>query len=223
MKLIIKIIGVLIICVFLGCNKKEKDKTLKKRFSSFLMQYYLDYPLINSNNDVERFNEFLRVNFQDYKIVRYQEYNLELDSIAKVLHVDITIDYVKYRSSIDLKVYSDNIDECAEGDNMSTGFQSKKLRPINEYYFLGKVHTLMSVVSNDSVGVPILNKKGPYTTKSKVLFLYDNNELSVYCVKNNVAPKTVAFIEQHLVDFLKSRDELPFDFAFIPIEIKDKE
>jgi hypothetical protein len=216
----IKVIGILLLCIFMGCNNTEKDKESKKIFSSFLMQYYLDYPLIKSNKDVKRFNEFLRINFQDYKIIRHQVYNLKLDSVAEVLHINVVVDYKKHKSIIDLKMYSDSLDRCA-GNNINTGFQSKKLRTIEKYYFLRKIHTLMSTISNDTIGVPIFNKKIPHTKASRVLFLYDNNELSVYC-KNNILPKTVTFIEQHLSDFLKNREELPFDYALIPIEVKEK-
>ncbi|WP_062053453.1 hypothetical protein [Aquimarina longa] len=218
MKKTIKLVSILLVCTFIGCKGEMNDELLKKEFTSILSWYYFNYPKIKNNEDVKRFSKYLEVNYQDLNIIKEQNYVLYLDSIHKVLHIETKNDFWKSKAAISLIEKLGVLDQCA-GDMVIKGFCSKELKK-GDYSFLKKIHEAISKVSDNTLGVPGYNKKGPFTTQSKVLLLYEYGKLSVYCIKNDVPNEVVNQIMQFLDDFLASKKPLPFDFAFIPIEIK---
>ncbi|WP_062053441.1 hypothetical protein [Aquimarina longa] len=218
MKKTIKLVSILLVCTFIGCKGEMNDELLKKEFTSLVQSYYINYPPIKSIKDLERLKKYLEINHQNLDIIKKHSYELHLDSVNRILYVETNDILFQSKASIDLFNEIGIFDRCSN-EKIEYGPFSKDGGFINSHDFIKELHNAISTY-NINFGIPTFNKESPRYTKVGILFSYEYGKLSVYCIKNDVPNEVVNQIMQFLDDFLASKKPLPFDFAFIPIEIK---
>lgn len=217
MKLIYKIAGILFFSFIIGCKGKISDEVLKKEFVSIIQFYYINYPEIKSFNDVQRFKMYLEANYED-PLIQYEKYTITLDSFTRVLHIKLQEDYFN-RNEIAIDLHNEiGVPNRCGTQQMNAGPFSKRGISIEPYSILSKIHKRM-IALDSMFCVSTYDKKTPRETKSGILFVYEYDKLSVFCVKNNVAEATVLLIAKELEKIIEEEETLPFDFAFIPIEV----
>ncbi len=194
--------------ILFNCEKQDNRVILKNKLDQFVANYCRYYPKIKKAEDLNKLDSFIKKNYQHIEEIKNPNYELDLADNSLILY-DKTLD-LKVKTNLDK---FDKMNFC-EGGVLIKGFFSKDYLEVNGVPFLKNLDDfLVENLSNTNVTFFDESKIG-----KKMLFKYENSDISLVCNHSSVSPKEIKKLTSILQEYTSlKKNSNSFDYALLPL------
>lgn len=208
---------IFILLLFIGCVNNEEEQFIANDYREMIhsYDYYYGFNLKTPDKTMENLNAYIESNFNDLEYVKKNEYKIQLSKKDSIIFLISSGIYKRVKIPLKMNLNNNRFNYCETSIAME-GFFSKNFRPLNRSY-LPQINEYLLNSFQDSIIIPIYNKKRITDNGSKAIFKYQNDSISIVCSTNFSNDKKLKKIQDSLISYIK-RENMEFDYALIPVE-----